>query len=69
MLVLTRRNGEALRIGPEVRIRVLSISRGQVRLGVEAPGDLLVLRDELYERVVDANREAAAPEPALEETS
>lgn len=62
MLVLTRRNGEALRIGPEVRIRVLSTSRGQVRLGVEAPADLLVLRDEVYERVVEANREAAEPE-------
>ncbi|MGI9591018.1 MAG: carbon storage regulator [Myxococcota bacterium] len=59
--MLTRRNGEALRIGPEVRIRVLSISRGQVRLGVEAPADLLVLRDEVYERVVEANREAAEP--------
>lgn len=67
MLVLTRKSGEALRIGPDVCIRVLVTARGHVRLGVEAPSDLLVLRDEVYERVVDANREAAAPEAAQEE--
>ena len=64
MLVLSRKNGEALRIGSDVLVRVLVSSRGQVRLGIEAPPELLVLREELYERVVDANREAAsAPDP------
>lgn len=66
MLVLTRRSGEALRIGPDIRIRILVTGRGQVRLGVEAPGELLVLRDELYQQIVEANQEAARPENATE---
>ena len=69
MLVLTRKSGEALRIGPDVRIRVLVTARGQVRLGVEAPSDLLVLRDELYEQIVEANRESAARESAARESA
>ena len=64
MLVLSRKSGESLRIGSDVLVRVLVTSRGQVRLGIEAPPDMLVLREELYEKIVDANREAAgAPEP------
>lgn len=59
MLVLSRKSGESLRIGPDVLIRVLVTSRGQVRLGIEAPPDKLVLREEVHERIVAANREAA----------
>jgi carbon storage regulator len=66
VLVLSRKNGESLRIGSDVLVRVLVSSRGHVRLGIEAPPDKLVLREELYERIVDANREAASAPVAVD---
>ncbi len=60
MLVLSRKSGESLRIGSDVLVRVLVTSKGQVRLGIEAPPDKLVLREEVYERIVAANRDAAS---------
>ena len=47
MLVLSRRRDEAVVIGDEVRIRILSIDRNQVRIGIEAPGDVSIVREEL----------------------
>lgn len=47
MLVLSRKRREGLRIGPDIRITVVKLDRGQVRLGIEAPADISVLRDEL----------------------
>lgn len=47
MLVLTRKVGEGLTIGPNIRVVVLDVKGGQVRLGIEAPGTMAVLRDEL----------------------
>lgn len=47
MLVLSRKRREGLRIGPDIRITVVKLDRGHVRLGVEAPPDVAVLRDEL----------------------
>lgn len=59
MLVLTRKSGESLRIGAGIRVTVVSTSGGQVRLGIEAPTRVPVFREEVYERIVEANREAA----------
>jgi len=59
MLVLTRKNGESLRIGAEVRLTVLSAGGGQVRIGIEAPRSLAIHREEVFERIEEANREAA----------
>jgi carbon storage regulator len=50
MLVLSRKIGEAICIGDEVRIRVVAIQGNQVRLGIEAPDDIKILRTELMER-------------------
>jgi carbon storage regulator len=47
MLVLTRRVGEALIIGENISLRVLSVSGGAVRVGISAPRDVHVLREEL----------------------
>ncbi len=47
MLVLTRRQGESVRIGNDVVVKVLGVDRGKVRVGIEAPKDVLVLRSEL----------------------
>ena len=59
MLVLSRRAGESLRIGVRVRITLLSVAGGQVRLGIEAPPRIPVHREEVWQRVADANRDAA----------
>jgi len=47
MLVLSRKEGERLRLGEEIRITVVKVGNDKVRLGIEAPANLLVLRDEL----------------------
>lgn len=48
MLVLSRRNGEKLRIGAEVEIQVLNVTRECVRLGVSAPRSISVYREEVH---------------------
>jgi carbon storage regulator len=47
MLVLTRKRMESIAIGDRIRITVVKLDRNQVRLGIEAPEDLVVLREEL----------------------
>jgi carbon storage regulator len=48
MLVLTRKSGEAVRIGDQITLKVIEIRGNQVRLGVEAPRDLSIHREEVY---------------------
>jgi carbon storage regulator len=59
MLVLTRKVGEVIRIGDTITVRVLQARGSQVRLGVEAPSDVRIFREEIYER------EEADPEEAI----
>jgi carbon storage regulator len=63
MLILRRRAGETLVIGDDVRITVMDVYEGGVRLAIDAPKSIPVLRSELLQ-AVDANRDAAAAEPA-----
>ena len=51
MLILTRRVGETLMIGDEVTVTVLGVKGGQVRLGVNAPREVAVHREEIYQRI------------------
>ena len=52
MLILTRRLNESLMIGDQVKITVLGVKGSQVRLGIEAPRDVSVHREEIFERII-----------------
>jgi carbon storage regulator len=59
MLVLSRKLEEAIRIGPNVVVRVLGIENGQVKLGIDAPKEVKIYRSELYDQIGKINIEAA----------
>lgn len=66
MLVLSRKPGEALRVGDEVEITVVEVKGDMVRIGIEAPRNVQVWRKELWEAIVAENKKAAE-EAALTE--
>lgn len=69
MLILTRRTGETVMIGDEVTLTVLGVKGNQVRIGINAPKNVPVHREEIYERIKnevkgkEANGNVAPPAP------
>lgn len=63
MLVLTRRVGQSIVIGDDVVVTVLEVRGDQVRVGVSAPRDVTVHRQEVFDELQEANRSAASPSP------
>jgi carbon storage regulator len=53
MLILSRKMGESIHVGDTVTVTVLGVARGQVKIGIEAPRDLSVHREEIYQRIQD----------------
>lgn len=62
MLVLSRKIGETITIGNSITITVLGFDRGFVKLGIEAPKSVPVHRKEIYDKIIEVNRQAASTE-------
>ena len=60
MLVLTRKSEEKIRIGKDIIVSVISKVRGPIKLGIEAPREISVYREEIYQSVMNANRNSIA---------
>ena len=63
MLVVSRKPGERLRIGESIEVTILAVRGEQVSLGISAPRDVPIHRQELFERIRGENRRAAALKP------
>ena len=60
MLILTRKLGESITIGDQIKVTVLGVFGRQVRLGVDAPSSVIVHREEVYLKIQDENRAASS---------
>jgi len=63
MLILTRKSGEGIRIGDSITLKIIEIRGNQVRLGVDAPKNVSVHREEIYDLIRDQNAMAAQSIP------
>ena len=63
MLILTRKSGECITIGDDIKIQIIEIKGKQVRVGIEAPRGYVIHREEVYIRIQEENRLAAEKSP------
>lgn len=59
MLVLTRKTGEGIIIGDDIRITIIEAKGGGIRIGIDAPADKKIYRQEIYDRICQENKEAS----------
>ncbi len=59
MLVLTRRVNEEIKLGADITIKILSISESQIKIGIDAPKDIQIYRNEVFEKVKESTIEAS----------
>ena len=59
MLILTRKLGETIRIGNEITVTIVEVKGGQIRVGIDAPSDVVVHREEIYQMIREQNIVAA----------
>ncbi|MBH50265.1 MAG: carbon storage regulator [Candidatus Marinimicrobia bacterium] len=62
MLVLTRKSGEKIRIGKDIVVSIVSKVHGPLKLGIEAPREITVYREEIYQSIKNTNRHSIAKE-------
>ena len=60
MLILTRKIGESIRIGDNITIKIVSMDNKHVKIGIDAPRDVTVNREEIYQKIQNENRAAAS---------
>lgn len=59
MLILTRKPGESLYIGDNVKVTIVEIKGNQIRVGIDAPAELRIYREEIYRQILEENKSAA----------
>jgi carbon storage regulator len=64
MLILSRRVGESLKIGDNVEVTILSVKGNQVRIGINAPKNVTVHREEIYSRIKEEQKQLGLPQKA-----
>jgi carbon storage regulator len=64
MLVLTRKAGEAIRIGDDIKITLVEIDGNNIKVGIDAPRSVNIHREEVYQRILNENKQAVAPKSA-----
>ena len=64
MLILTRKIGECITIGDDIKVYVVDIRGKQIRLGIEAPAHAPIYRQEVYQKILEENRSAARVNPS-----
>ena len=60
MLILGRKEGEEILLGNDIKIKIVEVSKGMVKIGIDAPKEVLVLRGELKDKIEGKNKEAKA---------
>jgi len=65
MLVLTRRKGESIQIGNDIRVKVISVEGDQIKIGIDAPRSVDIYRQEVYDAIQEQNNEALNTEVDL----
>ncbi len=63
MLILARKVGEAITIANDITIKVLEVKGGQVKIGIDAPPDISIHRNEVYKKIMAENKRAAEETP------
>lgn len=60
MLILTRKQGESIRIGDEIEVKIVAVEGDQIKLGITAPRDIDIYRSEIYEAIQKENSQAVS---------
>ncbi len=62
MLILNRKIGEGIILGDNIEIKILDIQDGKIKIGIEAPKDIPILRKEVYDSVIEENQKSIESE-------